>query len=402
MSDSSDMIMNESEDALIESEYDEADPDSDPDEAQGATHIDIKMEETIYSDIVFATEAVAQKAEKGNLCQLSSTIFLMLLLALTQFVILNQMMPMLAKDQLKDKLKISETDPETQQTTTWNELEEWALEDGNKVSHDDKSLAMGQKPWKHWACSGKDWSWQESQLGDQADYHTMATSSLGFTNGRLFGLIALSLWMAMVLKELRSIARYIHLLCLPSDGDGYHQRKANDFSNHGAPKWYLDSIEKKWYLDSLSVSAKGVVVIIAIWRLVVNIWLGYKGALFLAYTETLKDFVLNSIALGFIFDLDEMVFQVALSSGKQTRVQQCEPVMCSSPSGWVGKAVQENVEWIILGLGTFLVVLIDQQELKNFSWRLICEGFMNICADSGTVLQNVKDMCPDNLADIGL
>ena len=70
----------------------------------------------------------------------------------------------------------------------------------------------------YWACSGGGFFWYESQIGAMKDY-AEPTALAGIPTGIIFGFLAIALWTAFILKEVRSIAGYLLLLDLPSPED---------------------------------------------------------------------------------------------------------------------------------------------------------------------------------------
>merc|ERR1712196_752004 len=70
----------------------------------------------------------------------------------------------------------------------------------------------------------------------------------------------------------------------------------------------------------LSPAGRAIVVCLAAARLVIALSIAYQGAWFLLYSENLKDIVLNSLALGFIYDIDENLFAAFVPLTRQKDV----------------------------------------------------------------------------------
>merc|ERR1712113_1151936 len=73
---------------------------------------------------------------------------------------------------------------------------------------------------------------------------------------------------------------------------------------------------------------------------------------FLSYTTDLKDFVLNSVALGFIYDIDEMFYSISVPSRTQAAFNRLKPfkpdvaTLASKLSEWT--PFVEGMLWIVM------------------------------------------------------
>merc|ERR1711907_542590 len=102
---------------------------------------------------------------------------------------------------------------------------------------------------------------------------------------------------ALVVQEFRLIFDYAMLLGLPTSP---------------ASRCYV-----KGKLVALPAWVKGAVAVVVLVRLFINVTLGRHGAIFLCYTMNLQDFIMNSLALGFIYTLDEMVYDIFIHKRKK-------------------------------------------------------------------------------------
>jgi len=142
-----------------------------------------------------------------------------------------------------------------------------------------------------WSCTNQEWSWQAAmlqQMGEYADFDT----------GFRFGCFALFLWSGKIVKELRSICNYGILM----------------FMDVEEPCLLYDRSSDQLHFRALPVIGTFVVLVVCGVRLAVTAILGFYGFRFLAHTQTLPDFVLNCVALDFVFDLDETFFNVFCST----------------------------------------------------------------------------------------
>lgn len=163
-----------------------------------------------------------------------------------------------------------------------------------------------------WQCNNIEWGYHADQMSNMhmyASYLPQTFGGLGVRMGVFFGVIALLLFAGYQVVELRSICNYCHFLLLPSD----------------CPMYYRYSrTSDKGYLEGLPVWVKGVVVAVVILRLAILCCLTYYGATWLCRTTVVGNFILNSVALNFFFEIDELCFKVFLSHQKQHRVARME------------------------------------------------------------------------------
>jgi len=149
-----------------------------------------------------------------------------------------------------------------------------------------------------------DWSWEESQIANFVEYRTGVKSVWlkalillgGNANGELFGMLALLLWSATIVKALRACAQFSMIVgAYESDGDVLNFEP--------------------------SPALKVVVGIITVCRLVILVFLGIYGGQFLSYVDNLKDFILNSVALGFVIDIPDIFFNAFASNTEKVALQ---------------------------------------------------------------------------------
>lgn len=205
--------------------------------------------------------------------------------------------------------------------------------------------------------------------------------------GYLFGGIALLLWMGYQVMELKSIMNYLQLLFLPSGAD---PASAGNSRNACWPKenakaegkhYTYNREEGSGHLVSLNLPGKIVVVFVTIARLFICYKLTIYGAQFLCYTSSLKDFLLNSVALVFVYDIDELFFTVFLSSRKQRRIATLEPPRVYGLAREVHHFMGGTVgEFVGLALTVFAMWWFGQAYLAPFA-NAYYEAYYGMCGE---------------------
>lgn len=307
--------------------------DNKEDEYHGEDWIMISLEPNIYSDLVLTTQKLIQTGETREILTLCASFIVMFFCGFMQFLMVAKMIPDITQP-FDDK-----------------NILQWGAKEDNKQLH----------------CAGEEWSWYDEQLGDMGDY---AQEVLWTTKGQLFGGMALALWMLLIIKEFRKTSKYFLLTRLGE----YDPSIRNGF-------WY-DTKTGTWKLDSLGMFARVVIVVAGCWRIFINGYLGYEGAFFLMNTTSLVDFILNSLALGFVQELDEMVFEVALSDKKQDQVNTCEMVQIDPGEGDEGSILmwmRDHTELVVVFITLVLYYTVSRKVFHKISKKLICEAYKTVC-----------------------
>lgn len=314
-------------------------------EDEAAGMMDIALQESTY-DYLVVSGCVPGKRRAVCTALLLSVITASFILVLSGFLISE-----FAVDNLKPLVD----------GDAGNELEFWRDGDGSGNGAID-SHTEEHRAWASWACEGMDWSFFASALDDYGTY-TTPFASTPISKGRLFGIVALVLWSALIIKEFTMIVRFACLLLLPTCGGGQSACVVRD----GRP-----TIEA---LPCWVKLAAGCMVVV---RLAIIMVLGINGLKFLAYTENLKDFVLNSLALGFIFDLDEMVFATFVSPKHQQQLRDIGSVRVSA-GPLLAAGDETHSEQISLCALVLIVAAAYFFYLDGFATQLREKAFCSVC-----------------------
>jgi len=123
------------------------------------------------------------------------------------------------------------------------------------------------------------------------------------------------LWLSSIGVEIRSVVRLALMLCaMPSNG-----------SDQGCVLQYLAN-QNAFKLNQLPLHVKVVGFVIVAMRLFLGLWVGYAGVYFLRFSDSMVDLILNAVALGFILELDNILFKTLLSNEQQDWVDTLKPI----------------------------------------------------------------------------
>lgn len=278
---------------LLDSDQDDYDYDDDEEgeeENLAVTWHSISLEDNVFGS--FVHKMATPKRTLLGCSQLALASLLVFATFYIQTAFVWAMIPAISKDELIGKhnsvgFKLDAADmcPKKQN----NLFAEWRCnrKDGADVSFD------GKTPRAQYACNGKEWSFQEAQLDNWVKYTGLVKSALmmflgdGAPRGAIFGVLALILWSATIVQALRKAGEFGTLILAESE------------TSTAFPQ---------------SVGLKLTVAIVALFRVFVVVSLGFYGGKFLSHTDNLKDFILNSVALGFVIDIPDLFFNAFASA----------------------------------------------------------------------------------------
>mmetsp|Transcript_31815 Transcript_31815/g.93001 ORF Transcript_31815/g.93001 Transcript_31815/m.93001 type:complete len:395 (+) Transcript_31815:105-1289(+) len=220
-------------------------------------------------------------------------------------------------------------------------------------------------------CSGKTWEWEASMASNMADYAKKSWLTAGaHANGKVFGFLAITLWAGYIMKEFRSIGNFFCLLSLG--------RPPN-----GKSAYTFDAASKEGRLNGVSIGTGIAIVVVGVFRILLTFFLGLYGCKFLSFSTSLGEFILNSVALLFIIDIDDLCFALMLSRDKQKAVRSIQP---PNIKGGVGRVISTLSPYseVIASVACLVVVLILRLDLSKFSDAYIDAAYLEVCKDYAT------------------
>jgi len=187
--------------------------------------------------------------------------------------------------------------------------EAWRLDPKRGSQTLDRVGALG-KSFAELACTGRAFGYAEEKADDLGDYAAPRTlfNYFPMSAGKLFGLLAIAVWGGTVSNALRGVClnatvAYRMAMERQKDQDKNPQKPLPLQSK--LPYCLVVLFGYRWEL---------VFAIIFVFRMIIIYQLAFWGVKFLAWTDNLKDFILNSVALAFIFDLPTLMYSAFASS----------------------------------------------------------------------------------------
>jgi len=305
----------------------------------------LSLTESVYCEVLFAWV----NYKYGRIFKSMTALVLCLII---QTCMACVMLPAFVQDDIKSKVQSENYDGQ-------NRFKVWASDP------DAGAEETENKTWAQWVCLGDDWSWPAKEV-ETAETYTK--TFLGTNYGMFFGTLAILLWFGFITKELQGIWSYALFTSLPCDD-------LCTWLRQGRADPGRDTANAK-----LGIVLKLNAVVVVIARLVICFHLGYYGMRFLSYTTDLKDFVLNSVALGFIYEIDEIFFSISVTSRTKVAFQGVKPFTPVGNTQAMRLAMLtdfvENTLWLtMLGLTIpcIIFVLVPFSSMyKNEMYQVIC------------------------------
>lgn len=193
---------------------------------------------------------------------------------------------------------------------TLSQLAQWRIDAGNNM----ESVNMG-RTFVQQLCNENEqvrWSFEQSEYDKIHNY----TSNV--MPGQLLSGIALVLWVFRCMEEWRSVVdQFRAILAL----------YATNSSKTGTVRKIAESREVQLRIEGASLLQTVITISVLILpRLGVLISLCGVGCMYLTRIPDLADIILNAMALSFVLDIDEMIYDVLLSRRMQQVVEKIEPI----------------------------------------------------------------------------
>jgi len=297
--------------------------------------VGVELEMSVHCSTIILCAEADEKGTTAGCLSAAKSIFVLLVTFAMQGILI-WMIYVISKDPIKEKF------PQFcwygGHTGITDKRNDWLVQ-----SH------VGMSPQKDEACAGEDWSYKEDFVSKAADYFPHDRPNQGL----VFGVVALMIWIANVVQEIASIVNYCGLAHLPDPDDENPEVNSfvGGFVQQTDPKTGQPASGKLLYL---SLRVKALVVVVTMGRFVVAVLLLWVGVRFLSYTTDLKDFVLNSLALAFVLQVDDLAFLILVPRNVRARVACMEqPTIDASGGFGVFKCLVGNAD-----VATFFGVLL--------------------------------------------
>lgn len=344
-------LVEESDDSLIDGGS-SSDGESDGEGEKGSI-IKVDIAESVYFEFVVTCCRNTGWVRKG------SSLFLLALAIGLGMMFVTIMIPAISDDPIKPLYDAPDTFADSDMEGHVNAFS--IFKDDNEF-HQDRA---------YWTCNRETWNFLENVLNDDKDYTSRPKSLFNtVSRGRLFGFVSMFLWLALIVKEIKDIMEYSMLLCLPTGPAGQCYNRGRDGAS----------------IEALPAWVKVIIVAVIIFRLVINAYAGYWGTIWLAHTTTLGDFILNSLALGFIYELDEFIYAIFTAKSQKRHLSAVGSVPIAT-AGWVHCVLDRFKAVLDVGLVVVLVAVANHYILAKFATHLRKDVFCAACAPNGNFPQ---------------
>ena len=198
--------------------------------------------------------------------------------------------------------------PDAKYDAAW--LVDWRLLVGHSIhgydANSDSSLVSR-------ACRGKpfdrEW-WAHSLLNEIDDYLTPMFSE-ELTVGFILSSLAVAIWLAYIAKELQRVATLILNLCAIPKGPtlvvDMHHARATAHRHSGTQAAQASNLR---CFHSMSTARRSFLLLTLVVRAVLAALLGFCGALWLCRTRDIEKIIQNGVALVFVLEIDELLFEL--------------------------------------------------------------------------------------------
>lgn len=261
---------------------------------------------------------------------------------------------------------------------------------------EEKVVAVNQ--FKHWrenttderadfTCTGKVFSYVEDFADELVKYNTPRNLfyMIPVTQGVMFGVLAMMLWSCLLVIQMRAALASLALFNLddPAIDKAKHKAKCQKKHRdaHTRMEWNIwKEVEQDEGQEFKNGWAKLVIVSTFFLRTVATAGFGYYGMAFLAYTDNLRDFILNCVALAFVFEIPDIIYRAFSLIETQQELQDLNAAFSKVDLNMtMGHAVVLGQFFFLLlvGAGPFVYGV---HRLMDFSDMYANEVFRQLCA----------------------
>jgi len=230
-------------------------------------------------------------------------------------------------------------------------------------------------------CDGEKWSWPESIADDLSKYvdHAHLLFIFPMCQGRLFAIVCMGVWACVIAMQFRAVFHSFVLVFMKNNTDDTDDEIGwccEDPPDHDQ----VDDSNMNWN----SLIGKSAVIKATFWRLLSVGYVGYYGMMFLAYTDNLKDFILNSVALAFIFEVPLYVHSAFMRLDTTRAIKDFNEEMGGKDEKFaIPKGLAKGFYFLLI-FGTFAGLWHGLDSNKQFADMLTAKVFGKLCPSNET------------------
>jgi hypothetical protein len=170
--------------------------------------------------------------------------------------------------------------------------------------------------WQQELCGDASSNWDDKRRIITTEYSLAATYSenddaIVTWSYKIFLFVILMLWWMLMIEEFRNVVRWWRVIpAFPSEPQG------------GGPEVEVKE-DRAAVLAMPMLHKVGMILVNLFPRTVICVWLSYVGCWFLIEADNYTDLILNSVALGFLIEIDNMLSSI-FSSGLRMKSFKCD------------------------------------------------------------------------------
>jgi len=236
-------------------------------------------------------------------------------------------------------------------------MEQWRRTDGHSFAHLDK--VSGASLVRRVCDEDESLSIAGAQMDSLTSIrrfnHEYGFGPFQFTIGPVLCALAAVLWFFCVQAEIQACISFANAVITVRAGRTRLVRSGDKFA-----------------LVSMSMYHRGFLLLVTFMRLVIAIVLLIVGVGWLGNTTSIQDMVLNAMALCFVMDLDEMLFETVVPSPTRFIVSDLEPLPRRGFPHWRGTSCSPFITMVLCSAVVSIVML--QVVNPNLETMLEVEG----------------------------
>ncbi|CAJ1365905.1 unnamed protein product [Effrenium voratum] len=207
-------------------------------------------------------------------------------------------------------------------------------------------------------------------------------------------LVALICWYLMVIKEVSHALALHRGISAVASGPSRLEPRENPFTQ-----------VTHYRLTSISPMRRACSGMLLLYRLFAAVLLIYVGTVFLVYTVSVTDLILNAVALGIILEIDDLIFDALATTPGRHLVHHLEPLPMPSFPRWRGADVKSlSMSLLIPGLVclVYFTMLAPMVENLREVAEQLCGGTHNFVWSvdkRGVTVMAATNLHRDRVAD---
>lgn len=199
-------------------------------------------------------------------------------------------------------------------------------------------------------------------------------------HGQLMCILALACWTITILTELRKILDFACAISNLPREEGLTHTTIDVIKGSGS----------SLHFTNMSLHRKISALFMASFRAVVALFLLASGCAWLATTVVVRDLLLNAVALEFILNIDEIVFEALVPQRARTLMECFEPLKVDSPFKY--KSVDLRIAAFMVAIPGLMVYFycsytqVMMKDMQDVEWEL-CHEPLDFTYDSDAFSQ---------------